>query len=60
MTQYPQIGVRVDESFLKRLDAWRKKQPDLPTRPEGLRRLADLALASATAKSKPGSIEPGN
>jgi hypothetical protein len=45
MAQYPQIGVRVDEEFIEQLDAWRRKQPDLPTRPEALRRLAEQALA---------------
>ena len=44
MSQYPQINVRVDMEFLERLDAWRRKQRDLPTRPEALRRLADQAL----------------
>ena len=46
MAQYPQIGVRVDNIFLKRLDAWRRSQPELPTRPEALRRLADLGLTA--------------
>lgn len=53
MTQYPQIGVRVDEEFLERLDAWRRQQPHPPTRPEALRRLADQALATEEAASKP-------
>jgi metal-responsive CopG/Arc/MetJ family transcriptional regulator len=44
MTEYPQIGVRVDEEFLKQLDAWRRKQEDVPTRPEAIRRLVELAL----------------
>jgi hypothetical protein len=44
MAEYPQIGVRVDEEFLKHLDAWRKKQDDLPTRPEAIRRLCELGL----------------
>jgi ribbon-helix-helix CopG family protein len=48
MSQYPQINVRVDKEFLERLDEWRRKQPDLPTRPEALRRLAEQALAAAT------------
>jgi hypothetical protein len=44
MAEYPQIGVRVDEELLKRIDAWRKKQDDLPTRPEAIRRLCEIAL----------------
>lgn len=39
MAEYPQIGVRVDEEFLKLLDAWRRKQED---RPEAIRRLVEL------------------
>jgi hypothetical protein len=39
-----EIGVRVDEEFLKQLDAWRKKQDDLPGRPEAIRRLVELGL----------------
>jgi hypothetical protein len=49
-SQYPQINVRVDGDFLKRVDAWRRDQPDLPNRPEAIRRLVELALA---AKTKP-------
>jgi len=52
MSQYPQINVRVDEKFLERLDEWRRKQPDLPTRPEALRRLAEQALAAAPKRGR--------
>ena len=44
MAEYPQIGVRVDQEFLRRLDAWRKNQDDLPGRPEAIRRLVELGL----------------
>jgi hypothetical protein len=44
MAEYPQIGVRVDEDFLKQIDAWRRKQEDVPTRPEAIRRLVDIGL----------------
>ena len=44
MAEYPQIGVRVDEAFLKLLDEWRRKQDDVPTRPEAIRRLVEIAL----------------
>ena len=49
MTEYPQIGVRVDPDLLKRLDDWRRKQEDVPTRPEAIRRLVEVGLK---AKSK--------
>jgi hypothetical protein len=44
MTEYPQIGVRVDAEFLKLIDDWRRKQDDVPSRPEAIRRLVELAL----------------
>jgi hypothetical protein len=53
MSKYPQLNIRVDDEFLKRLDDWRRKQPDLPTRTEALRRLADLALAAEHPPAKP-------
>jgi hypothetical protein len=50
MSKYPQLNIRVDEEFLKRLDDWRREQPDLPTRTEALRRIADQVLAAAPPK----------
>jgi hypothetical protein len=44
MVEYPQIGVRVDADFLKMIDDWRRKQDDVPTRPEAIRRLVELGL----------------
>jgi len=44
MAEYPQIGVRVDDDLLKRLDDWRRKQEDVPSRPEAIRRLMEMAL----------------
>jgi hypothetical protein len=44
MVEYPQIGVRVDSDFLKMVDEWRRKQDDVPTRPEAIRRLVELGL----------------
>jgi hypothetical protein len=44
MAEYPQIGVRMDEEFLKLIDEWRRKLDDLPTRPEAIRRLCELGL----------------
>jgi len=38
------IAVRVQPPLLAKIDAWRKRQPDRPTRPEALRRLAEQAL----------------
>jgi hypothetical protein len=52
MTEYPQIGVRVDEEFLKRIDDWRRKQEDLPGRPEAIRRLVEIGLKAHTPEPK--------
>jgi hypothetical protein len=38
---------------LARLDSWITAQPDLPTRPEAVRRLIELGLKAAKAE-KPG------
>jgi hypothetical protein len=38
------VATRIQPELLKRLDDWRREQPDLPSRPEALRRLAEQAL----------------
>lgn len=38
------VSTRLQPELLKRLDDWRRKQPDLPSRPEALRRLAEKGL----------------
>jgi hypothetical protein len=48
MAEYPQISVRVDEEFLKLIDEWRRKQDDLPGRPEAIRRLVEIGLKAKT------------
>ena len=44
LTNDKQFQMRVSEQFLKKLDKWRRKQPDLPGRAEAIRRLVELAL----------------
>jgi hypothetical protein len=49
--------VRVQPDMAKQLDDWRRKQDDLPGRPEAIRRLVELGLkvtAPARPVSKPG------
>lgn len=53
MQKYPQINIRVDPDFLKRLDQWRKTQDDLPGRPEAVRRIVEQALSEPSSKKKP-------
>jgi hypothetical protein len=38
------VGVRVQPDMAKQLDDWRRKQDDLPGRPEAIRRLMAMAL----------------
>jgi len=38
------VGARLQPELLKQLDDWRRAQPDLPSRPEALRRLAEKGL----------------
>jgi len=44
------INVRLPPDELTALDAWIAKQPDKPSRPEALRRLAKIALAKGGRK----------
>jgi hypothetical protein len=39
-----QIGMRWHEPDLHAIDEWRRKQPDLPSRAEAIRRLVEQAL----------------
>src|SRR5664280_1087367 len=51
------VGVRVQPDMAKMLDDWRRKQDDLPGRPEAIRRLVELGLTVKTSASpvdKPG------
>jgi hypothetical protein len=38
------VMVRVQPDMAKQLDDWRRKQEDLPGRPEAIRRLVELGL----------------
>jgi hypothetical protein len=38
------VGVRIQPDMAKALDDWRRKQDDLPGRPEAIRRLVELGL----------------
>jgi hypothetical protein len=38
------VMVRVQPDMAKQLDDWRRKQDDLPSRPEAIRRLCEMAL----------------
>lgn len=38
------VGTRFQPDLLEAVDCWRKAQPDLPTRPEAVRRLVELGM----------------
>jgi hypothetical protein len=40
------VGVRIQPEMAKELDDWRRRQDDLPGRPEAIRRLVELGLKS--------------
>jgi hypothetical protein len=47
------INVRLPPAELAALDAWIARQPDAPSRPEALRRFAQMALANEGEGAKP-------
>ena len=50
------VMVRLSPDERSSVDAWRRKQTDLPSRPEAIRRLVKMALgieAAAQQKRKP-------
>jgi hypothetical protein len=49
------IGVRCLDDFLGRIDAWRAKQEGDVSRPDAIRRLAELELARAHPARKSGA-----
>jgi metal-responsive CopG/Arc/MetJ family transcriptional regulator len=38
------VGVRMQPELAHELDDWRRKQADLPSRPEAIRRLVEIGL----------------
>jgi uncharacterized protein YfbU (UPF0304 family) len=43
--------MRLDEDVLNRVDQWRAKQSDVPTKTEAMRRLVELGLAKSSGES---------
>jgi len=46
------VGLRLYPELERQVDAWAKKQPDKPGRPEAIRRLIEFALAANANGSK--------
>jgi hypothetical protein len=52
------MQMRVNDEFIRAIDEWRRKQPDLPARTEAIRRLVELGLkAKAPQGVRRGSRE---
>src|SRR5436305_6771505 len=47
------VGLRLYPDLEKRIDEWRRKQPDQPGRPEAIRRLLELALTGTEGPRQP-------
>lgn len=45
------VGTRFQPALLAAIDEWRKEQPDLPTRPEAVRRLVEVGLRQAEERA---------
>ena len=44
--------MRLETTMIKRVDAWRRKQEDLPSRAEAFRRLIELGLSAKKTSPK--------
>lgn len=53
------VGTRFQVDLLSAIDAWRKEQHDLPTRPEAVRRLVELGMACDGGKPAAGRTRHG-
>ena len=40
-------GVRMSDDLVRRIDEWRRTEPDIPTQGEAIRRLVELGLTKA-------------
>ena len=50
--------IRLPDTFWQRVDEWRRRQQDLPSRPEALRRLAERTLDADEPEKKPAPKKP--
>jgi metal-responsive CopG/Arc/MetJ family transcriptional regulator len=53
------VQVRLRDDLLASLDRWRRKQSDLPNRPEAMRRLIEEALKVSSAPPRSARRERG-
>ena len=53
-----QIQLRVSADILRKIDQWRKKQVDIISRSEAIRRLIDLGLTAGQSKGPKAKGNP--
>lgn len=53
-TETKRLNMVAPASWVKKIDDWRRQQPDLPNISEAIRRLVDLGLETSKKLSKPG------
>ena len=51
-TKTERFEMRLETTMIKRVDAWRRKQEDLPSRAEAFRRLIELGLSTKNTGAK--------
>lgn len=51
------IPFATDEAQMRGIDEWRRKQPDLPSRSEAIRRMIDIVLGAEAGTPSPDGTE---
>jgi hypothetical protein len=52
------VQARLGRSLLEAIDGWRRRQVDIPSRPEALRRLCSYALSASVKPRQHASNRP--
>lgn len=53
MVKFPTaLTIKLDLEMLSKLDEWRRKEQDLPSRAEAVRRMIDLATKTSSASPR--------
>jgi hypothetical protein len=52
------FNLRLPGDTLRRVDEWRRRTPDLPTRAEAVRRLLEIGLRAPRAEGQPKPRRP--
>jgi hypothetical protein len=52
------FNMRMPSDTLRRIDEWRRRSPDLPTRAEAARRLIEIGLRAPRAEDPPRPRRP--